>query len=71
MESPYAAISLPDVARNGAQSSIGVSPVSVSGWGAEQLTGYCPKRNAVFCIVGCTVLKFFRDKVQADFPIAV
>src|SRR5208283_2481808 len=31
MESPYAAISLPDVARNGAQSSIGVSPVSVSG----------------------------------------
>ena len=31
MESPKAAISIPDVAKNGAQSIIGVSPVSVSG----------------------------------------
>jgi len=36
MESPYAAISLPDVAKNGAQSIIGVSPVPVSGWMTPQ-----------------------------------
>ena len=34
MESPYAAISLTDVAKNGAQNIIGVSPVS--GWMTPQ-----------------------------------
>src|SRR5208282_376642 len=45
MESHYAAFSLPDIAENGAQSIMGVSPVSASG-------GTTPKAGQVGSIPG-------------------